>query len=238
VKKNTATKWIVFAFDRTNNVPKTGDAANITADVRIDGGTANAVDDLNPTELAHGYYVFDITAAECNGDLIVIDPVSTTADIQVIGVPGAVWTEKNEAKIDVIDGIVDDILVDTAVIGALGAGLTALATQASVDTIDGNVDAILVDTSTTLDDKLDTLLAQGSGPGAVSVTITVEVNAAPVPGVDVWVTSDQAGLTVVAGTLVTNGIGQVVFMLDYGTLYLWKQKAGVNFINPETIVVS
>lgn len=39
------------------------------------------------------------------------------------------------------------ILVDTAEIGAAGAGLTALATQASVDVIDGNVDGILVDTN-------------------------------------------------------------------------------------------
>jgi hypothetical protein len=52
-----------------------------------------------------------------------------------------------DGKINVIDGIVDDILVDTAVIGAAGAGLTALATQASVNTIDGIVDAILVDTA-------------------------------------------------------------------------------------------
>jgi hypothetical protein len=42
---------------------------------------------------------------------------------------------------------VDSILVDTAEIGAAGAGLTALATQASVDTIDGIVDAILLDTA-------------------------------------------------------------------------------------------
>ena len=45
---------------------------------------------------------------------------------------------------------VASILVDTAEIGAAGAGLTALATQASVDTIDSNVDAVLVDTGTTL----------------------------------------------------------------------------------------
>jgi hypothetical protein len=35
-----------------------------------------------------------------------------------------------------IDTVVDDILTDTAVIGALGAGLTALATQATVDAIE------------------------------------------------------------------------------------------------------
>lgn len=52
-----------------------------------------------------------------------------------------------QASVDTIDGIVDAILVDTAEIGAAGAGLTVLATQASVNTIDGIVDAILVDTA-------------------------------------------------------------------------------------------
>lgn len=51
-----------------------------------------------------------------------------------------------DGKIDVIDGIVDAILVDTG---------TTL--DGKIDTIDTNVDAILVDTGTTLDGKLDTI---------------------------------------------------------------------------------
>ena len=93
MQKNVASqKWIVFAFDRTDNTPKTGDAANITANLRLDGGAANGVDDTNPTELEDGYYVFDITQAETNADMIVICPVSSTTNIQVIGVSGAVYT--------------------------------------------------------------------------------------------------------------------------------------------------
>ncbi len=96
MEKNVAGKWVVFAYglpDHANDgQPITGDAANITANIRIDGGAANAVDDTNPTELEDGYYVFDITAAEANGDLLSIHPASSTSDVQVIGVPGAVWT--------------------------------------------------------------------------------------------------------------------------------------------------
>ena len=93
MQKNIAGQhWTVFAFNRTNNVPQTGDAANITANIRIDGGVANAIDDLNPTELEDGYYIFDVTEAETNGDYITIMPVSTTADIQVIGVPASFTT--------------------------------------------------------------------------------------------------------------------------------------------------
>ena len=91
-QKNTAGKWIVFAWTTADGLPKTGDAANITANVRIDGGAANAVDDTNPTELEDGYYIFDITAAEFNGDNILICPASSTSGVQVIGVPGALWT--------------------------------------------------------------------------------------------------------------------------------------------------
>lgn len=90
MQKNVAgQKWQVFAFNRTTNQPVTGDAANITADIRIDGGAANPVDDVNPTELSGGYYIFDITQTESNGDLLSIIPVSATADVQVIGCPAA-----------------------------------------------------------------------------------------------------------------------------------------------------
>ena len=93
MQKNTAgQKWIVFAFDVTDGTMKTGDAAQITANVRKDGGAADPVADTNPTELESGYYAFDLEQEETNGDSVVICPVSSTADIQVVGVPGAVYT--------------------------------------------------------------------------------------------------------------------------------------------------
>ena len=116
--KNTASqKWTVFAFDRTDNTPKTGDAAQISAVIRIDGAE-NAVDDAHPTELSLGYYEFDITQVETNGDLLTIIPTSSTGDIQVVGVPGSVYTDAVKAVVDAIltdtettlDAIVDKIL--------------------------------------------------------------------------------------------------------------------------------
>jgi len=100
MQKNVAGQyWYVFAFDRTDNSAKTGDAAQITADLFIDNGAANAVDDTNPTELAHGFYRFDITQAESNGDQILIDPVSSTSDIQVVGAPASLFTEAPNSNI-------------------------------------------------------------------------------------------------------------------------------------------
>ncbi len=113
MQKNTAGKWVVFAWTTADNLPKTGDAAQITANIRIDGAAANAVDDTNPTELEDGYYVFDITATEANGDSLVLCPASSTSGVQVIGVPGAVWTRPPNFAAQSIDanGRVDVIKV-------------------------------------------------------------------------------------------------------------------------------
>lgn len=93
LRKNVAgQKWRVFAFDATTNAPKTGDAANITAKIALDWGAAGAVTDTNPTETEDGYYLFDLTQAETNADVLDIYPESSTADIEVIGVPGTVYT--------------------------------------------------------------------------------------------------------------------------------------------------
>ena len=69
MQKNIASqKWVVFAFDETNNTAKTGDAANITAEISADGGAGGGnLTDTTPTELADGYDVFDITNGGYNG---------------------------------------------------------------------------------------------------------------------------------------------------------------------------
>ena len=91
--KNTASqKWYVFAFDETDNTPKTGDAAQITAKVAKDYAAAVATDDTNPTETEDGYYTFDLTQAETNADTLMLLPESSTSNIQVIGCPATIFT--------------------------------------------------------------------------------------------------------------------------------------------------
>ena len=93
---------IVFAFDRTDNTPVTGDAANITANLRKDNGSAVATNDVNPTETEDGFYAFDLTQAETNADVLQGFPASVTADVQVIAVPGVIYTTPNSFGDDVI----------------------------------------------------------------------------------------------------------------------------------------
>jgi hypothetical protein len=84
--KNTASqRFYVYAWDGAAGEPKTGDAANITAQIVIDGGASAATNDTNPTELSAanhpGVYYFEATQAETNGSQIVVTPVSSTANV-------------------------------------------------------------------------------------------------------------------------------------------------------------
>lgn len=84
--KNLAGQKIaVYAHDTSADAAKTGDAANITAQISKDGGETAATNDTNPTELdatdAPGVYLFDMTQAESNADLLVLAAKSSTSDI-------------------------------------------------------------------------------------------------------------------------------------------------------------
>ena len=92
--KNTANqKWIVFAFDATTGLAQTGDAAQITANLRKDYGDAAAITDTNPTELEDGFYAFDLSQAETNADHLLLCPQSSTSNIVVIACPAVIFTE-------------------------------------------------------------------------------------------------------------------------------------------------
>ena len=78
-----------------------------------------------------------------------------------------------------------------------------------------------------------------SGPGAITFTYTLTSTdgGAPIPGADVWASTDITGNYVVASG-VTDASGEVVFYLDAGTYYIWRQLAGWDFTNPDTEVVA
>ena len=95
--KNTASqKLTVFAFDASTNLPKTGDAANLTAYCDLDDGGVTVLTDTSATEKdstnAKGYYIFDLSQAETNGDKILFSCKSSTSNVVVIAVPAVVYT--------------------------------------------------------------------------------------------------------------------------------------------------
>lgn len=86
--KNTAgQKFNVLAVNSGTGLPVTGDAANITAQISKDFGAFVSLVDTNPTELdstnAPGVYVFDLSQAETNADVLTIVPTSTTANVEM-----------------------------------------------------------------------------------------------------------------------------------------------------------
>ncbi len=83
-------------------------------------------------------------------------------------------------------------------------------------------------------------ISVGIGAGAITFTYTLTSTVSPnlpIADADVWVTTDAEGINVVAsGRTDQNGV--VVFYLDAGTVYLWRQKSSWNFDNPDTEVVA
>jgi hypothetical protein len=97
-------KVAVYAYDPTtapgSDPSKTGDQANITAEISKDGGVSAATNDVNPTQLDAtdhpGVYLFDLTKDESNANLIVISPVSSTENVLlevqfIYTVPGGLY---------------------------------------------------------------------------------------------------------------------------------------------------
>lgn len=82
--RNTTGTLKVFAFNSTTGAPTTGDAANITCKVSLDGAVAVALADTNPAEMEDGFYLFAVTAAESNGSTADFFPESSTGSVQVI----------------------------------------------------------------------------------------------------------------------------------------------------------
>lgn len=81
-------KIALFAFDYSTGAPKTGDAANLTAYVSKDGGSVTVLTDTTATEMdatnAKGWYSFDVSQTESNGDELLFSGKSSTANVSVV----------------------------------------------------------------------------------------------------------------------------------------------------------
>jgi len=190
---------------------------------------------------AHGCFLVTLDTTDTNtlGRLRVIHTEAATylpvwQDFMIV--PANVWDSMFGAdKLDV--AVVEQANIDfgalqkasiTAAVPTVLQIQSGLGTEAKQDIIDTVVDAIKL--------KTDTL----GGAGAITWTYTLTDSATggPIDGAEIWITSDSAGLYVLAsGT--TNSAGQVTFMLDAGTVYVWAKKAGYNIDNqPDVEVVA
>lgn len=203
-----------------------------TADIQPNYATATALATVDTvvdgiqTDLSNG--TDGLGAIKADTAAILVD----TADIQP--------NYATSAALATVDTNVDSILVDTAEIGAAGAGLTALATAANLATVDGVVDSILVDTGTTLpatlstiDTVVDSILVDtaeigtaGAGLTAILTTQMTEAYAAdgvaPTLAQAIFLIQQTIGDFAIAGTTITTkkldgSTTAATYTLDDGT---------------------
>ena len=130
--KNVASQKITFlVIDTATNLPKTGDAANLTAYVSIDDGAVTQLTDTSATELsstnAPGLYTFDVAQAETNGDKLVFSGKSSTSGVRVV--PLLIYTlPANFSGLSITGGVVQ---ADAAKINGVST--------ASVTTVNANI---------------------------------------------------------------------------------------------------
>ena len=162
MEKNVAgQRWVVFAYGLPDHAspgkPVTSGAGQITANLSKDAGTPAALATNTFTELEDGYYYCTLSQAETNADLLTLFPASSTAEVQVIAVPGAVYTRPANfnamgietdgglTKVNTLDGHTAQTGDSFARIGATGSGLTTLATAAALTTVDTEVGNLQTD---------------------------------------------------------------------------------------------
>jgi hypothetical protein len=182
MQKNVASqKLIVFAFDATTNLPKTGDAANLTAYVSKDYGSVTVLGDTTATEMdatnAKGYYLFDLTQGETNANTLLFSAKSTTANIVVVGAPSTVFTDPPNYSTLLVDSSGNL----TGSIGSIAAG--------------GIADASFATTAGPLS-KLG-IVDQGTAQSATGTTLVLRAAAAfassELIGATIYIVSATAG---------------------------------------------
>jgi len=125
-----------------------GGRLDLILDARASQTSVDVIDDFLDTEIA---------AIKAKTDNLPVDPADASV---VAGLIAAV-----EAKIDIMDINVDDILTQTAEIGIGGAGLTYVASAADLATVAGYIDAE-VGAIKAVTDRVDTTLELATGsPG-------------------------------------------------------------------------
>jgi len=181
------------------------------------------------TEVGGGLYLYQLASASVTveGEYVAIfKTTSSTPDQQHIP---AIWVV-SKAGTEYLDASVASRLPTASYTAP--SSVTSL--QADVTTILGRTD---VATSTRLATSAYAP-STGSGSSTYVVTIRQPDGLTAIEGCAVWISTDSAGATVVAGTLYTSAAGVATFTVDPGAYYLWRQLGGWNFSNPTAITVT
>ncbi len=190
-----------------------------------------------------GWEEFLVVSANVYDSLIGNTDYLHTDVLQIASTSSTATTLK--ANIPYLDEAISGIPTDTA--NAVWASTTR--TLTSMGTLAADVDALL----SANHGAGSWLTGGGTGssggplilgtiPVSYTLTLAPEGSGTPIANAEVHISTDPAGLNVIAagttnvlGELVING--QTVFWLPAGTFYYWRSKAGYSFTNPDTEVV-
>lgn len=226
---------------------------------------ANVYDSLLSTDKLQ-VHVDEMTAGIITATAIASDAITAAkvaADVSA-EIADAVWDEANSAHTtpgstgesldtaaagsasaaDIADAVWDEALSGHLTAGSTGDALNDAGGAASdpwSTTLPGSYNSgeagwIL---GNRLDAKITSISGNSPGAGANEWTYTLtEVGSGdPIADADVWVTTDSTGTNVIASGR-TDANGEITFYLDAGTVYVWRQKSGWNFTNPDVEVVA
>ncbi len=208
------------SYDFTGNTFKTGaltsETQALTHRTGNNGNTDTGIWTFALTTLT-GFAAGDIIFQKIHNALAT--PANQVREFQFGGVQEATWSETTRA------------ITDKAGFALSAGGVDAVWDEAQAGHTDSGTFGLYLDAAVS-----DTVSA---GAGAITFTVTVQDgDAVAIPDARVWVTTDEAGTTVYAGTLTTDASGECVFNLAEGTFYLWAALGGWNITNPTTISVS
>ena len=232
-----APQVIVFGTETTASVWTSPFPVEANSEVIIKVLSPNAADTTVNTEA----FLYDVSAAATNALTAWAPPTKAEMDTMEVNLTAEI--DANETKIDALENIsaADVNAQCDASIETYGLDhLLSAALADDGDIVDNSAIAQLAATAgdfSTFSKTTDSLQsirdATGSlgGSGAVTDTFTIEEPVGtPEAGVDVWISTDEAGTNVIAGTLVSDVSGEVEFSLDETTgLWVHVQKSGINF---------
>lgn len=264
-KKNVAT-YIVFPIQK-NDGTFISSASGLDSEMTYwdDGNAPGAFADCTneATEISAGMYYLSLTQAEMNHDYIALKiySSSTSALLQIIEIS----TKPRQADVTLWDGstlptipaaaptaadIASQVRMElTAELGRIDAAITSrLAASGYTAPANSDLTTLLARLTEAragyldllnsyLDAAISSRTTLGSGAIRWIYTLTYDDTGLPIADADVWVSTDEAGLNVIASGE-TNQNGQATFDLDAGTVYVWRAKSGCNFNNPDEETVS
>ena len=174
-KNVSSQKIAVFAYTASTGAAKTGDAAQITAYISKDFAAGAATNDANPTEMdatnMPGWYVFDLTQAETNAEVIVLAPKSSTSGVvldqaQVFTQDAAISSRASQTSVDDVPTAVEIVAAIDADPPAVNVTMQQGVAVAPADA-NGNVPVVLYGTQGAVTFGQVKILANVDGEGAL-----------------------------------------------------------------------